>query len=362
MEFENLFYMDVLSFICGMLIIVLNSIEIWFLRNTMRRQGNSLVVLLKNLSVADLLIGVAVIVFLIIKVVGDETSASTSKVVAEIREFFHTFCRHYFSTVSLLVLVLFTVIKMLNVTRNRRYTKSRLQRMCTAVWGATLVTLLAEHVASRLPGVYPADRRKYRTLHFPIMTFSAIVIFVYCFTKIFFKLRHNSRRMTRHKSTGLQISPLKSTSTTATTASSVTAKTTFSAEPRFIKIAAFSLIAFVACWFPIATYYVLRLDSGGSGSVLESGRHVIVTDKFYSIAKVLAFCNSILNPIIFFLVYRPVCPRTFSKMYEEHMVRMLEASKLPLVMDGISRWSHRRDPISDRAAQGQQVSEVVEIP
>ena len=32
---------------------------------------------------------------------------------------------------------------------------------------------------------------KFRTLHFPLMTYSAIIIFIYCFTKIFFKLRHN---------------------------------------------------------------------------------------------------------------------------------------------------------------------------
>ena len=124
-----------------------------------------------------------------------------------------------------------------------------------------------------------------------------------------------------------------------------------SAEPRFIKIAAFSLIAFVICWSPIATYYVLELSEDKNVDFYKNE-----DNDFYNITKVLAFCNSILNPIIFFLVYRPVCPRTLSKMYEEHMARMIEASRFPLMMDGINRWS-RRDVRGSNMDVGQVFNE-----
>ena len=173
----------------GVLTIALNILQLWCLHKHFRRHVNPLMVIIFHLSAADLVQGMlAIVTFVIILLerkvfIGSHILHQCIDVCVEANK--------YLQSVSIVTLATLTVLKMLRVTQNEWLTKSTIKRICRRIWIVVSVCFLAEFVVYKVHG-YSTDAAlvsSYRRLRRPLLALPATILLMFCFAKIFYRLR-----------------------------------------------------------------------------------------------------------------------------------------------------------------------------
>ena len=221
----------IIPLVIGVATIVLNVLQLWCLHKHFRRHLNPLMVLIFHLSFADLAQGLSFMpttTFIYLK-----NSFPGSSLIHECIEVCVQVNKSL-SAVSIVTLATLTVLKMLRVTRNESLTKSTTKRICRTTWLVVFVCFFTEYVVYKAHG-YSDDvelARKYRRFWLPVLAFPATIIFIFCFSKMFFTMR--TRMMhTSHEPDNR--------------------------SRQFLTIAILNLLGFIVCATPLAVLDVVNL-------------------------------------------------------------------------------------------------------
>ena len=258
----------VLPLLVGSLTIIFNSVQLWTLKKKFRRELNSLFVILRHLCVADLLNGVVTLTQTLVSVI-EWKFLPKNNFLLWLTEFIGLTCNKYVFSVSTVLLNCLTLLKMIIVTRNCWYTRATVGKICKSVWIVTLVINSIEYGISKSE-IFSSDIKVVlRRVMAPLITLVSFIFQSYCFGKIFCRRRIvNSRVPPRadrqNRSDGM-----------------------------FLKIAIFQILSYMLCIGPLSTYLALPLFGDFK-----------VEKRLITLFGSLAYLNSIIDPIIFFVVYR----------------------------------------------------------
>ena len=251
------------TLLIGTLVVALNSLQIWFIRNKFRRYTNPLIIIFLHLSVADLLQGVASPLLAGV-LISKRELAPNSSIMEKITSLIRTFGYRYVIGVSIVQLNALTVLKMMRVTRNKRYTKSTMTRICMIIWSVCLVIVVTEYIFHIL--IYPFDE-KVRELWLSLFTLPTIILFVVCFSRMYCVTTSSERRVNSSNLFG----------------------------GKFLVIASSQVAAFVICSAPLSFLRIVSFCRTVDPEVRE------VLDRSLGLLFLL---NPVANSVVFLFVYR----------------------------------------------------------
>ena len=251
-----------------LLTIVLNIVQLWCLRKHFRRHVNHLMVTIYHLSVADLVQGLAAIPSFIFTVLRTRLFPGSHL----LHEFIDACVQvnRYLSAVSIVTLATLTALKMLRVIRNEWLTRRTIKRICRTIWIVVFVCFFAEYVVYKAHG-YSGDVelvKKYRRFWLSALVLPAIVIFMFCFARMFYVMK---TRM-------IQTSPKPD-----------------GHKRRFLVISVLNLVAFIVCAAPLAVLNVLDV-------MIRINPHKVM--KLHPILRTFLLINPLVDSVGFLIVYR----------------------------------------------------------
>jgi 7 transmembrane receptor (rhodopsin family). len=257
------FLFMVVSPIGAALMIILNSIEIWFIfKHKLMSRVKSTVYIL-NLAISDICLGIFVIMVKICK-----AEEMNNGLHPKYRLFFQTKMVYVSLYVSVLSLAALTVERYLAVKKPMYYNMLEIHKkyiICVLMW---LVTILATIVHNLT--VNDFEKEYIKT---PLVILISAILIAAVYVVI---LRTLKRRKSR--STAL--------------AEGVNQKKTMTkAEKRFLSFCIKSFIIFVVCWLPLAAYGIAL-----AGGFITTWKY---KDYFDFITHIIAFWNSNASPIMF---------------------------------------------------------------
>ena len=254
--------------LAGSLIVLVNSAQLWFLQTKFRREINPLFVIIRHLCIADLSTGIMSLVRQTLLIL--EWKVFTGNVVIDEMIYFTGMAYGKFTfVVSTITLDYLTVMKMLKVTRNYWLRKITCAKICRSIWGGAIIVSLV-YYASVKADVFPVKAWPViQGLWFSILAFPSIILQLFCYGRIFFVTRANTRR-----------NPGRADGSTRSDGS-------------FLKISVFQVAAFIVCELPLSTY-LLILNLGNVG----------VEDRLVFVFVFFITLHSLVDPLIFFVVYR----------------------------------------------------------
>ena len=154
----------------ALIIVLVNTVQIYFLEKVKKRSVSCTIVFIKNLSITDLVVGIMVLLCIVFKRVA-VVYCPDSNIMLEITTFLEICSLRFSLCTSVAILTIFPVIKMLIVTKNKRYTQSTAQTICNTAWVACVAVTLPGYIVSRL-GLIPTTNKKYEYLFYPVLTHS----------------------------------------------------------------------------------------------------------------------------------------------------------------------------------------------
>ena len=267
MDLKFLLFM-VISPTGAALMIILNSIEIWFIfkHKLMSRVKSTIYIL--NLAISDIILGIFISTVKILNAVEKK-----SGIDPKYRLFFQLKMIYISLYVSVLTLAALTIERMLAVKMPMQYNMMDYKKkyfVCLSMWVITIVGIT-------LHSAMVNDHQKEYFKTPVIILVTALLIFV-SYVVI---LRTLKRRALRNKiqNDGIGEDDKKH-------------KSTFNkAEKRFLSFCIKSFIIFVVCWLPLAVYGIAL-----AGGFITTWKY---KDYFDYITHIIAFWNSVASPIMF---------------------------------------------------------------
>ena len=260
--------MIALTLLVSLLVIILNSIKLWFLHTKFRRNPNPLKVMMQHLATADLMQGTLYFVGGTLAIFADLSSINA------LLEFLYTSLTTYLFTVSLIILLALNILKTKAISTNRWHTKSFHVRLCTGIWLICLFITGGEYVLY-IAQIYPPRQQfMIRKLRSPVLTLIALVVFIKCFVKIAIVKRNMRKR----------INPERVSSSRSEKGSMV--------------YMILQIVVMVLCAIPSAIFQIVSL-------IVKIDNHVYIGRRL-AMALLL---NSLLDPITFLIAYKHVWKR-----------------------------------------------------
>lgn len=273
------------------LIIIINLFELWCILKTHQREKNHILSFMKNLSISDLLVAVMILLAKIMKAV--EKSLKGNKVAREISSFAIYFSIRFSVCLSVLSLTIAVVMKMVVIKRNYKIKKALPTQLYIAAWVISSVLVIPDYVLMRL-NVIPTNQIKYRHLFIPIITYTSTLMISCCYYSIYMTLRASSVRMLKHR----EINKNESARTQAEKPEKIREnQQKVKAWKKSILILVASFTAFSICMLPYATYQVCEV-----AGVFQTWPNAYLLN---CCLQILTTNNSMVNPIIYFVVQRP---------------------------------------------------------
>ena len=163
------------------------------------------------------------------------------------------------------MLVALSVLKMILITTNKKYTRSTMKMICNSLWAVAFVLCVAEFTIYKLK-LYPRVRIM-RRVWSPLLTFPAILVFLFCFGRIYYVNQKVTRRFSRQQRD----------------------------KGNFKKIAIAQVSAFVFCIAPLSVYDV---------GLVTNQWYFESTETILRSLQVLSVLHPVIDSIVFFIVYK----------------------------------------------------------
>ena len=267
------------SLLIGIVTVTINSLQIWYMRN-ITEIDDAFKPLIYSIAAADLASGIAFVLSYIASVLGRYVAnIFICKAMIGSGIFLVGACM----TTSGLILTAFTIIKTIGVRLNKHYSKSTLHKLCVGIWTVSFIVyvLLAVFIVL-VPGM-----RSYVKLFSIVLGFPPFFIIIICYFITFITLHRSEAEVRENRFTGPPGSENHQNN---------------SLEKKFKRVATLHIISLVVTLVPQITFdtvlYVMDMREENS-QILS-----ILGIVFWFLAN----CNSVVDPIMFFVVFRSKLP------------------------------------------------------
>ena len=245
----------------SVLTIPANAIQFGFLRTKFRCEINTLFVIIQNLCLADLLCGISTFITILIKFLQWKVISNQSGVTL-ITQFLSQWVAPYFFMVSTIILNALAILKMFKVTNNVLHGRKFVRRLCYCMWGIIFVPSTINYTLHRENII----ERKLSQIFIPLLVFPSIFLQCYCFGRIWYTTSRKVKRISKRADGKVRF------------------------IDKFLKIAGLQILAFVLCQSPVSASYLLR--------------NINVGEKIRLIFVGIAQFQSVIDPVMFFIVFR----------------------------------------------------------
>ena len=264
------------------LIIIWNSIELFFIVRAKKQRFTIGIVYIFNLCLSDIFCGVMMLVFKSMHFLND-----TSLMENQVFQTFMSIFQYAFIRSSLFLSVFnsiaLTVDRTFAITRpmvHRKIQKRFAIRVCFLVWFLSAVCVTTLYCALHFTG---KKVKRYIDLAFPVASYSATLVFIFSYWHIFRNVRAHAHHM-------------RTTSRNTISQEVKVREIQRRVEMRIMKLSFKSAIGFFVCWIPISTcslFFAVNNSKCG---------HKDMKGFLFT----LAFMNSLVNPCLYFSYVRKI--------------------------------------------------------
>ena len=277
------FIFNYVSPILALIILVLNSAEIYFIFQQKVRIKYSAIAYILNLAISDIFVGAAVVTVKIFYYIWKSNDSHTVWLLLLVSRYYLLRVSLFASVFNLMTMTLLRWLAIRYPIKHRSFVRKYTTKMCILIWALSflVVTCLYCGLYFKLDSVQ-LDR--YEVIIFPVIVCPTSALFVYSYYHmrklLIKKLEKFSQRKTHKLSYNVRKDYRNNTKK-------------YSFEDKVHTFAIRSTIAFIICWMPLSTYGLAKFFNVSDG-------WKNMTDLEFSLFT-LAFINSVIDPILYFL-------------------------------------------------------------
>ena len=277
------FIFNYVSPILALIILVLNSAEIYFIFQQKVRIKYSAIAYILNLAISDIFVGAAVVTVKIFYYIWKSNDSHTVWLLLLVSRYYLLRVSLFASVFNLMTMTLLRWLAIRYPIKHRSFVRKYTTKMCILIWALSflVVTCLYCGLYFKLDSVQ-LDR--YEVIIFPVIVCPTSALFVYSYYHMRKLLIKKLEKFSQRKTHKLSYNVRKDYRNN-------TKKHSF--EDKVHTFAIRSTIAFIICWMPLSTYGLAKFFNVSDG-------WKNMTDLEFSLFT-LAFINSVIDPILYFL-------------------------------------------------------------
>ena len=277
------FIFDYISPILAVVILVLNSAEIYFIFQQKIRIKYSGIAYIFNLAISDIFVGAAIVTVKIFYYIWKSNNSYTVWLLQIISRYYLLRVSLFASVFNLMAMTLIRWLAIRYPVKHRSFIRKSTAKICILIWVLSflVVTCLYCSLYFKLDS---AQFDRYEVIIFPIIVYPTSALFIYSYYHMRKLLIRKDKKFKQRKS------PKPSYNIRKDYQSNIK-KHSF--EDKVHTFAIRSTIAFIICWIPLSTFGLAKFFNAFDG-------WTNMRDLEFSLFT-LAFINSFIDPILYFL-------------------------------------------------------------
>ena len=277
------FIFNYVSPVLALIILVLNSAEIYFISQQKVRIKYSAIAYICNLAISDIFVGAAVATVKIFYYVWKSNYSHTVWLLLLISRYYLLRVSLFASVFNLMTMTLLRWLAIRYPMKHRSFIRKYTTKMCVLIWALSFLVVTCLYC-----GLYfkldSAQLDRYEVIIFPIIVYPTSALFIYSYYHMRKLLIRKQEKFSQRKTHKLSYHVRKDYRNN-------TKKHSF--EDRVHAFSIRSTIAFIICWMPLSTYGLAKFFNASDG-------WKNMRDLEFSLFT-LAFINSVIDPILYFL-------------------------------------------------------------
>ena len=277
------FIFNYVSPVLALIILVLNSAEIYFISQQKVRIKYSAIAYICNLAISDIFVGAAVATVKIFYYVWKSNYSHTVWLLLLVSRYYLLRVSLFASVFNLMTMTLLRWLAIRYPMKHRSFIRKYTTKMCVLIWALSFLVVTCLYC-----GLYfkldSAQLDRYEVIIFPIIVYPTSALFIYSYYHMRKLLIRKQEKFSQRKTHKLSYHVRKDYR-------SNTKKHSF--EDRVHAFSIRSTIAFIICWMPLSTYGLAKFFNASDG-------WKNMRDLEFSLFT-LAFINSVIDPILYFL-------------------------------------------------------------
>ena len=277
------FIFNYVSPILAVIILVLNSAEIYFIFQQKVRIKYSAIAYIFNLAISDIFVGVAVVTVKIFYHVWKSNYSHTIWLLFFVSRYYLLRVSLFASVFNLMAMTLLRWLAIRYPIKHRSFIRKYTTKMCVLIWALSFLVVTCLYC-----GLYfkldHAQLDRYEVIIFPIIVYPTSALFVFSYYHMR-KLSIKKQEKNRQRKTNQLSDHVRKYYRNNTKKHSF--------EDKVHRFAIRSTIAFIMCWMPLSTYGLAKFFNASDG-------WNNMRDLEFSLFT-LAFINSVIDPILYFL-------------------------------------------------------------
>ena len=277
------FIFNYVSPVLALIILVLNSAEIYFISQQKVRIKYSAIAYICNLAISDIFVGAAVATVKIFYYVWKSNYSHTVWLLLLVSRYYLLRVSLFASVFNLMTMTLLRWLAIRYPMKHRSFIRKYTTKMCVLIWALSFLVVTCLYC-----GLYfkldSAQLDRYEVIIFPIIVYPTSALFIYSYYHMRKLLIRKQEKFSQRKTHKLSYHVRKDYRNN-------TKKHSF--EDRVHAFSIRSTIAFIICWMPLSTYGLAKFFNACDG--WKNKR-----DLEFSLFT-LAFINSVIDPILYFL-------------------------------------------------------------
>ena len=277
------FIFNYVSPVLALIILVLNSAEIYFISQQKVRIKYSAIAYICNLAISDIFVGAAVATVKIFYYVWKSNYSHTVWLLLLVSRYYLLRVSLFASVFNLMTMTLLRWLAIRYPMKHRSFIRKYTTKMCVLIWALSFLVVTCFYC-----GLYfkldSAQLDRYEVIIFPIIVYPTSALFIYSYYHMRKLLIRKQEKFSQRKTHKLSYHVRKDYRNN-------TKKHSF--EDRVHAFSIRSTIAFIICWMPLSTYGLAKFFNASDG-------WKNMRDLEFSLFT-LAFINSVIDPILYFL-------------------------------------------------------------
>ena len=259
---------EYVSPIIAVTMLLLNFAEIYSIFRQKSRIKSSALAYVLNLSISDVFVGFAIIIAKTIYYVWKYTNSYTAGLLYYVARYYLLRFSLFVSVFSLIAMTLIRWLAIKHPMKHGIFIRNYTMKVCVLIWALSFLAVTCLYCSLRFT-LDPAKFDQYEVIIFPVMVYPATAVFAFSY----YHVRNLSIRKEANKP------------------ASIRKNRSLVDEVHLFAIR--STVAFMICWLPVATYSLAKYFNVFTG---WKNMRILENSLF-----ILAFINSVIDPILYFL-------------------------------------------------------------
>ena len=259
---------EYVSPIIAVTMLLLNFAEIYSIFRQKSRIKSSALAYVLNLSISDVFVGFAIIIAKTIYYVWKYTNNYTAGLLYYVARYYLLRFSLFVSVFSLIAMTLIRWLAIKHPMKHGIFIRNYTMKVCVLIWALSFLAVTCLYCSLRFT-LDPAKFDQYEVIIFPVMVCPATAVFAFSY----YHVRNLSIRKEANKPASIRKSR--------------------SLVDEVHLFAIRSTVAFMICWLPVATYSLAKYFNVFTG---WKNMRILENSLF-----ILAFINSVIDPILYFL-------------------------------------------------------------